>query len=164
MPMQTNPKKRLHKIVEKCEKGHRNWTELIVQANQHKVQGFFDQALDFYTKALEEVIHLVEVIELTIELNIPTLHHFTLTTQSLAETYESISLPEEAERLLLTHFVCLKKISQCLKTPLKIRDLARQEIYHSRQYLIGLYNRNERKEHAEIHSKRCHELYYSLLA
>jgi|GEM_PF-5541335 hypothetical protein len=164
MPTRTNPDKSLNEIVENCEKGHRTWTELIVQANQHKVQGLFDQALELYTKALEEVIHLVEVIELAIELKIPALHHFTLTTQSLAETYESISLPDEAERLLLTHFICLKKITQCLKTPLVIRDLARQEIYHSRRYLIDLYNRNERKERAEIHAQRCHELYYSLLA
>lgn len=164
MPTHTNSEKTLNKIVEKCEKGHRNWTELIVQANQHKVQGLFDQALDLYTKALEEVIHLVEVIELTIELKIPAFHHFTLTTQSLAEIYESISLPEEAERLLLTHFICLKKITQCFKTPLQIRDLARQEIYHSRQYLVDLYNRNENKERADTHAQRCHELYYSLLA
>lgn len=164
MPTHTTPKTALNQIVEKCEKGHRNWTELIVEANQNKVQGFFDQALDLYTKALEEVIHLVEVIELTIELKIPAFHHFTLTTQSLAETYETIDLPDEAERLLLTHFICLKKITQCLKTPLVIRDLARQEIYHSRQYLIELYNRNQREERAQIHSKRCHELYYSLLA
>lgn len=164
MSTHTTPKTALNKIVEKCEKGHRNWTELIVQANQHKVQGLSEQALDLYTKALEEVIHLVEVIELTIELKIPALHHFTLTTQSLAEIYESIDLPEEAERLLLTHFICLKKITQCLKTPLAIRDLARQEIYHSRQYLIELYNRTERQERGKFHARRCRELYYTLLA
>lgn len=143
---------------------HKGWEQLFKFADLCVQKKCFEEALEIYEEALERTITLLEKIEVAIDLKIPVLETFTRTTQAMAGLYEKIHLPEEAERLLLTHYISLEKMMETLSAPLLVRDLARQEIFRSKEHLVDLYRRHEVHDKAQLHEGRCRKIYYSLLA
>lgn len=143
---------------------HRGWEQLFKFADLCVQKKCFEEALEIYEAALERTITLIEKIEHALDLKIPVLEAFTRTTQAMARLYEKIHLPEEAERLLLTHYISLQKMMETLSAPLLVRDLARQEIFRSREQLVDLYHRHQVPNKAHVHEGRCRKIYYSLLA
>jgi hypothetical protein len=142
---------------------HRHWLRLLLSGHKKKAEHLFLEACDLYEDALSAAIGLVERIEDALICGIQAFKHFTQSTRSLAELYEELDLIQEAEHLLITHFVFLKKVVEERSTPLHVRDQARQELFQSKELLSSIYERQGKFTLAGQHRERCHGLYFSLL-
>lgn len=143
---------------------HRHWLSLLIKARIKEGKYLFSESCELYEEALQTAIGLIERIEESLSYKIKAFRHFSVTTRYLANLYESLSLTDEAERLLVTHFIFLKKVVEHHEAPLAVRDQARIELYESRELLGSMYQRRGKTERAQEHRERCRDLYYTLLA